>query len=240
MRLVDLGLVSSRARAQAEIAAGTVFVNGRKIRKPSEKVGAADPVELRGLENPWVSRGGLKLAHALETFSIDPKGLACLDIGVSTGGFTEVLLSRGAAHVTAIDVGHGQLHPSLAGDARITHLEGLNAKDLMAEQLREAPMLIVCDVSFVSLKIALTPALSLAPVGAKLCALIKPQFEAGPKAAIKGVVRDPCVHEAVCQSVRSWVEGEGWRVLGLAPSPIAGGDGNREFLIAAEKGLQTP
>jgi 23S rRNA (cytidine1920-2'-O)/16S rRNA (cytidine1409-2'-O)-methyltransferase len=181
-----------------------------------------------------VSRGGLKLAHALDRFAIDPLGLVALDLGASTGGFTDVLLRRGAARVVAVDVGHGQLHESLRQDERVTVFEKLNARDLTMEHVAVMPDLIVADMSFISLKVALPAALDLAAPGARLVALIKPQFEVGRERVGKGgVVRDPALHDEVCREIAAWLGARGWRVLGVTPSPVAGQDGNREFLIGA-------
>jgi 23S rRNA (cytidine1920-2'-O)/16S rRNA (cytidine1409-2'-O)-methyltransferase len=235
--LVDRGLMPTRARARDAILRGTVYVNGVTALKPAAMVetsavlGTDDPVRA------YVSRAALKLAHALDCFGIDPAGLDCLDVGASTGGFTQVLLERGAAHVTSIDVGHGQLAPALAADPRVTAIEGLNARDLRPEHLAAPPCLVVCDVSFISLTLALPPALALAEPEARLVALIKPQFEVGRiVSASSGIVRDPDVHRAVCARISAWIGDEqGWRVLGVEPSPITGGDGSREFLLAAAK-----
>jgi len=235
--LVDRGLTPSRARARDAILRASIHVNGALVLKPAAMV---DSTALLGVDDPaspYVSRAAIKLVHALDHFGIDPASLSCLDIGASTGGFTQVLLERGAAHVTAIDVGHGQLSPLLAEDARVTAIEGLNARSLAADHLPGPPQLIVCDVSFISLTLALPPGLRLAAPGARLVALVKPQFEAGPLASRKtGIVRDAGVHRAVCGRIAAWIgEEHGWRVLGVENSPIAGGDGNREFLLAAEK-----
>ncbi len=235
--LVDRGLTASRARARDAILRGAVVVNGVAATKPGAMV---DPAAVLTAADPaaaYVSRAALKLVHALDRFGIDPAGLYGLDIGASAGGFTQVLLERGAAHVTAVDVGHGQLAPALAEDARVTAIEGLNARDLAAHHSPAPPQLIVCDVSFISLTLALPPALALAAPGARLVALIKPQFEAGRAAVGKtGVIRDLGVHQAVCARISSWIEDDqGWRVLGVAQSPLIGGDGNREFLLAARK-----
>ena len=231
-RLVELGLAESRARARALIEAGAVTVDGLPARKPSQPVAAGAAVALTADPNPWVSRGALKLAHALEAFGLTPHGVA-LDVGASTGGFTEVLLAHGAEPVFAVDVGHGQLHPRLAADPRIVSLEGVNARDIPAG-LVPAVDWIVADVSFISLEKALPGALVLAKPRAVLVALIKPQFEAGPGVVGKdGVLRDAEARQAVCARIRKWLEGQGWQVTGLIPSPIEGGDGNREFLIAA-------
>ena len=226
------GLFESRAKAREAIEAGLVSVDGRIVKKPSEPIDADASIIARA-PYPWVSRGGVKLAHALDRFGVDPEARFCLDIGASTGGFTDVLLSRGARHVVAVDVGHGQLHQRLRADRRVTSLEGQDARALSAAQLAEAPSLIVIDASFISLIALLPHVLSLAAPRADLVALIKPQFEAGRAAAKKGVVRDEKIHAQVCARVKSEIEALGWRVCGVIASPIEGGDGNREFLIHA-------
>ena len=236
--LVERGLAESRARAQALILAGKVFSGERRVEKPGEAVREDAPLELRGgQDHPWVSRGGVKLAHALEHFGLSPEGRVCLDIGASTGGFTDVLLKHGAARVYAVDVGHGQLAWSLRNDPRVVVLERTNARYLDASQVPEPVGVLVCDASFIGLRTVLPAPLALCAPGAWAVALIKPQFEAGPEAVGKGgVVRDPAVHEAVCAAIESWWSGlPGWRVIGLTPSPILGPEGNREFLIAAER-----
>jgi 23S rRNA (cytidine1920-2'-O)/16S rRNA (cytidine1409-2'-O)-methyltransferase len=234
--LVARGLYPTRSRARDAVKRGVVRVRGEVAEKPGRMVEVGDAIEVEDAARGRVSRAGLKLAAALDRFAIDVTGRRALDIGASTGGFTEVLLERGVLHVTALDVGHGQLAPALRFDPRVTVLEGLNARDLTADRLPHRPDLVVCDVSFISLKLALPPALSLAAPGAVLVALIKPQFEAGREAVGKGgIVRDPAVHERVCRDIAAFLEREGWRVLGLVPSPIEGSDGNREFLIAAAK-----
>ncbi len=230
--LAARGLFESRAKAREAIEAGLVRVDGRVIKKPSEPI-AADAEIVACAPYPWVSRGGVKLAHALEVFGVEPEGRLCLDIGASTGGFTDVLLARGARHVVAVDVGHGQLHERLRADARVTSLEGQDARALTPAQLAEAPSLIVIDASFISLVAILPHVLSLAAERAELIALIKPQFEAGRGAVKKGLVRDEKIHAHVCERVRAEIEALGWRVAGVIPSPIEGGDGNREFLIHA-------
>ena len=231
-RLVALGLAPSRARAQALVAAGVVTVDGQPARKASQAVGDASRVAVTGEPNPWVSRAALKLVHALDAFALTPAGIA-LDIGASTGGFTEVLLARGAGHVHAVDVGHGQLHPRIAADPRVTNHEGINARGL-PRGLIPAVDWVVADVSFISLEKALPGALDLARAGATLVALIKPQFEAGPDAVGKGgIIRDAHVHDAVRCRIREWLIDSGWQVTGETESPITGADGNREFLIAA-------
>ena len=185
--------------------------------------------------HPWVSRGGVKLAAALDAFGFDPAGRACLDIGASTGGFAHVLLARGAASVVAVDVGRGQLHSDIAGDPRVTSREATDARSLTANDLPEPPQLLTFDVSFISLAFVLPAVLPLAAPDAGLIALIKPQFEAGRAYVVKGIVRDPAIHDEVCRRISALVQSLGWRVDGLIPSPIEGGDGNREFLIGASR-----
>jgi 23S rRNA (cytidine1920-2'-O)/16S rRNA (cytidine1409-2'-O)-methyltransferase len=234
--LVERGHYETRSRARDAILRGAIKVDGVAAAKPAQAIAAAAEVEIDDPAKAYVSRAALKLLHALDTFALSPRGLACLDVGASTGGFTQALLERGASHVIAIEVGHGQLHESLRGDPRICLLEGLNARDLSEAHLETRPQFVVCDVSFIPLAIALAPALSLAEPGAKLVALIKPQFEAGRDALDgKGIVRDAGIHDAVCGTIASWLQGQNWRVIGTAQSPVEGGDGNREFLIAAEK-----
>ncbi|MEX1153554.1 TlyA family RNA methyltransferase [Parvibaculum sp.] len=235
LALVERGLAPTRARAQGAIRAGHVRVGGKPASKPADLVGDADEIELTAPEHPYVSRGALKLRHALERFALDPSGLVCLDLGVSTGGFTQVLLERGAAQVVAVDVGHGQLAPEIAGDMRVRAIEGLNVKDLTRENMPERIEFIVADLSFIGLRKALPSALALAEPGASLVALIKPQFEVGPENVGRGgIVRDAALHEKACREISRWLEEEmNWRVVGIVPSPIEGGDGNREFLLAA-------
>jgi 23S rRNA (cytidine1920-2'-O)/16S rRNA (cytidine1409-2'-O)-methyltransferase len=229
--LVERGFFSSRARAQAAIAAGLVSADGQTVRKASDPL--AEDARIEASEpHPWVSRGGIKLAAALDAFGLDPKGLACLDVGASTGGFTDVLLARGARSVVAIDVGRGQLDPRLASDPRVSAHEGLDARRLTAEIAGE-PEAIVIDVSFISQTLALPAVLSLAARPAWLVSLVKPQFEVGRHKLTKGAVKDPADLKAACAAVRACVEGLGWTSVGLVPSPIAGGDGAREFLYAA-------
>jgi 23S rRNA (cytidine1920-2'-O)/16S rRNA (cytidine1409-2'-O)-methyltransferase len=232
--LVERGLFPSRTKAQAAIAAGLVTANAAPVRKASEEI-AVDAALSATPAHPYVSRGGVKLAAALDHFKFDPQGRICLDVGASTGGFTQVLLERGAKCVYAVDVGHGQLHESLRGRPEIVSLEQTDIRTLSAAQLNEPPDLVTVDVSFISLKLALPPALALAKPPAQLIALIKPQFEAGRAQAKKGIVRDPAVHAAVCHDISAFVASLGWRVLGIIPSPIAGGDGNAEFLLGAAK-----
>ncbi len=232
--LVDRGLAESRARAQALILAGKVFSGEARIEKPGQTLPVDRPLSLRGQDHPWVSRGGVKLAHGLAHFGLSPAGRVCLDVGASTGGFTQVLLHSGAARVYAVDVGHGQLDWSLRNDPRVAVLERTNARYLAAEQVPEPAGALVCDASFIGLATLLPAPLALCAPGAWACALVKPQFEAGPAAAKGGVVRDPAVHRAVCDRVAGWWAClPGWRVLGVEPSPLLGPEGNREFLLAA-------
>ena len=232
--LVAAGLFESRARAAEAIAAGLVTADGTLVSKPSSKV-AAGTLLTASPTHPYVSRGGLKLAAGLDLFGFDPAGLRCLDVGSSTGGFTDVLLRRGAGHVTAVDVGRDQFHHSLRGDPRITLRESTDIRRLAPADLPGPVDLVVCDASFVSLRIVLPPAFALAGPRAALVALIKPQFEAGRAALKKGIVRDPAIHDAVCRDISAFVEAAGWDMRGLAPSPIAGGDGNLEFLLGARR-----
>ncbi|QPC42074.1 TlyA family RNA methyltransferase [Kaustia mangrovi] len=235
--LVERGLVETRSRARAAILAGAVRVDGTVIAKPAARVARDAALALDPGLDTHVSRAALKLIHALDRFGIDPGGLVALDLGASTGGFTEVLLERGAARVHAVDVGHGQLHPRLAGDPRVIVHEGVNARALDGTVVPEAPALVVCDVSFIGLKLALPPALALAAPGAWLVALVKPQFEVGREGLGKGgIVRDEALREEVCADIRRWLEETaGWTVAGLVRSPITGGDGNVEYLVAARK-----
>jgi 23S rRNA (cytidine1920-2'-O)/16S rRNA (cytidine1409-2'-O)-methyltransferase len=236
--LTERGLAESRARAQALIMAGKVFSGTRRVQKPGESLAADAALEVKGQDHPWVSRGGVKLHHALEVFSLSPEGRVCLDIGASTGGFTDVLLRAGAARVHAVDVGHGQLAWKLRGDPRVRVHEKTNARYLDQAALGEQVDALVCDASFIGLRTLLPAPLGLCAPEAWAVALIKPQFEAGPgQLGSKGVVRDPAVHEAVCEAIRAWWSSlPGWHVLGLAESPITGPEGNKEFLIAARRG----
>ncbi|MFN3614369.1 MAG: TlyA family RNA methyltransferase [Rubrimonas sp.] len=235
--LVARGDAPSRARAQALIAAGVVFVDGARAARPAQNVGASSVIVVSEDPCPWVGRGALKLLHALDAFRLDPSGAVALDLGASTGGFTEVLLARGARHVHAVDVGTGQLHATLRADARVSSHEGVNARDLSTLSLPAIDW-IVADVSFISLTLALPPALGLARPGAVLVALVKPQFEAG-RAAIGrgGRVRDPSALDSARARVRDFLTSAGWTVTHEAESPIAGGDGAKEFLIAAHAPL---
>ena len=235
--LVERGLAESRAKAQAAIMAGLVFSGDKRLDKPGVALPADTPIELRGKPHPWVSRGGVKLAHAIEHFALDAAGRTAIDVGASTGGFTDVLLQHGAKKVFAVDVGEGQLDWKLRNDSRVVVLEKTNARHLTADMIPDAIDCVVCDASFIGLRIVLPAALGLARPGAWAVALIKPQFEVGRDRVGKGgVVRDPALHEEVCATIRDWwSELPGWRVLGIEPSPILGPEGNREFLIAAEK-----
>jgi 23S rRNA (cytidine1920-2'-O)/16S rRNA (cytidine1409-2'-O)-methyltransferase len=235
--LVERGLAESRTRASALVLAGLVFSGERRLDKAGLRLAADVPLEVRGRDHPWASRGGVKLAHALDRFGIDPAGRVCLDVGASTGGFTDVLLARGATKVYAVDVGRGQLAWKLREDARVVVLENTNARRLSRDQVPEPVDLIVCDASFIGLESVLPAPLALAAPGARVIALVKPQFEVGPGNVGKGgVVRDPRLHDEVCRRVAGWLAGRpGWSVLGIAESPILGADGNREFLIAAKR-----
>jgi 23S rRNA (cytidine1920-2'-O)/16S rRNA (cytidine1409-2'-O)-methyltransferase len=234
--LVDRGLVESRAKAQALILAGLVYSGERKIDKAGQAIAADAALEVRGREHPWVSRGGIKLAHALDHFGWDVSGATGLDVGSSTGGFTDVLLQRGAARVFAIDVGTNQLAWKLRQDPRVIVHEQTNARYLTTEIVTEPVDIIVCDASFISLAKVLDTALDLAKPAARLVALIKPQFEADRHEIGKGgVVRDAEVHARVCDAAAAWVASRGWTVAGIAQSPITGPEGNVEFLLAAVK-----
>jgi 23S rRNA (cytidine1920-2'-O)/16S rRNA (cytidine1409-2'-O)-methyltransferase len=236
--LVDQGLAESRAKAQALILAGLVSAGGRRIDKPGTALSEETALALSGPDHPWVSRGGVKLEFAFGHFAIDAVGRVALDIGASTGGFTDVLLARGAARVHAVDVGRGQLAWKLRQDPRVVVHEATNGRYLTGAQIPEPIDLITCDASFIGLLTLLPAPLALAADRAQLVALIKPQFEAGAKAVGKGgVVRDPGVHQAVCQRVAAWVSAQpGWTVIGIVESPIQGPAGNREFLIYARRG----
>ncbi len=233
--LVERGLADSRSRAQSLVMAGLVFSETRCLDKPGHRVAADIPLTVQGPDHPWASRGGVKLAHGLDHFGIEPAGRACLDIGASTGGFTDVLLSGGAAKVYAVDVGHGQLDWKLRRDERVVVLDKTNARHLSPEHIPDPVDLIVCDASFIGLEVVLPAAMALAASGASLVALIKPQFEVGKgKVGRGGIVRDEALRAEVCQTIRAWLDDRpGWRVLGLVESPVTGADGNVEYLIAA-------
>ena len=235
--LVDRGLVESKSRAQALIMAGLVYTGERRLDKPGQPVPEDLQVDLRGQDHPWVSRGGLKLAKAIESFPIAPEGKVAIDVGASTGGFTDVLIQNGAAKVYSVDVGQGQLAWKLRQDPRVVVLEKTNARHLTAEQIPEPVDLVVCDASFIGLETVLPAALSLTKPQAWLAALIKPQFEVGKGRVGKGgVVREPELHKEVCDRIEAWVgDLPGWTVRGIVESPIKGPEGNIEFLIAAEK-----
>jgi len=235
--LVERGLAESRTRAQAVIMAGLVFSGERRIDKPGQLVAPDAVLTVRGSDHPWVSRGGLKLVKALDHFAFDAAGLVCLDVGASTGGFTDVLLSRGAAKVTAVDVGKGQLAWELRNDTRVVVLEGVNARYLSRADVPDPIDLVVCDASFIGLETILPAPMALTAPGARLVALIKPQFEVGKGRVGKGgVVRDTVLHEEVCARIADWLGSQpGWHVRGVTESPITGPKGNKEFLIAAEK-----
>ncbi len=238
--LVSRGLVESRARAQALVLAGLVFSGESRIAKPGQPIAEDAALDVRGRDHPWVSRGGIKLAHALDSFALDPAGAAAMDIGSSTGGFTDVLLSRGACHVFAVDSGTNQLAWKLRQDPRVTVLEQTSARILTAQQITAPCGWVVCDASFIGLAKVLEVPLRLAAADCQLVALIKPQFEVGRGEVGKGgVVRDPALHQRVCDEVRGWLEATGWRIQGIAPSPITGPEGNVEFLIAAQRGINT-
>ncbi len=235
--LLDRGLVESRARGQALILAGKVFSGEQRIAKAGDLLPEEITLEIRGQDHPWVSRGGLKLDHALRHFALSPQGRVCLDVGASTGGFTDVLLHHGALRVHAVDVGHGQLAWKLRQDPRVVVHERVNARHLGPDALGAAVQVLVCDASFIGLRTLLPGPLRLCEPGSWAVLLVKPQFEAGPgKVGAKGVVRDPEVHQAVCDQVAAWLEAEpGWSVLGVEASPITGPAGNREFLLAAHR-----
>lgn len=234
--LVARGLAESRARAQALVLAGLVYSGETKLAKAGQSLAQDAPLEVRGRDHPWVSRGGIKLAHALDHFGLDPAGAVAMDIGSSTGGFTDVLLTRGAEHVYAVDSGTNQLAWKLRQDNRVTVLEKTSARVLTASQIDRPCDWVVCDASFIGLAKVLDNPLRLAARSCQLVALIKPQFEAGRVEVGKsGVVRDPAVHARVCAEVRQWLESDGWQVQGIVESPIQGPEGNVEFLIAARR-----
>ena len=234
--LVSRGLAESRTKAQALIMAGAVFSGEKKLAKSGDMLAEDAPIEVRGKDHPWVSRGGIKLDHGLTHFGFDVAGAVALDVGSSTGGFTDVLLARGAAKVYAVDVGTNQLAWKLRQDPRVIVHEQTNARSLDNSIIPEPVDIIVCDASFIGLAKVLEAPLRLARPGATLVALVKPQFEAGREEVRKGgVVRDPAVHRRVCDEAAAWVETRGWRVLGIEPSPITGPEGNIEFLLGATK-----
>ena len=233
--LVARGLFESRARAQAAIAAGRVTADGSLVRKPSDRISSAAAIGADPAHH-YVSRGGLKLAAALESFSLDIAGRVCLDVGSSTGGFTEVLLARGARHVFAVDVGRVQLHARLRNRQQVTSIEQTDIRNLNPSRLSESPDFAAIDVSFISLKLVLPPVSDLLKPAATLVALIKPQFEAGRRHIKKGIVRDAAVQAAICDDITQVLTDLGWHVAGCIPSPILGGDGNREFFVEAQRG----
>ncbi len=234
-RLVDLGLFESRAAARAAIEAGGVVADGATVRKPSQLVSETASIEAKPA-HPYVSRGGLKLAHALNVLDLEPSGRVCLDIGVSTGGFSDVLLQRGAARVTAVDVGRGQLHPGVAQDPRLVSLEATDARSLTVDQISPAPDLIVCDASFIGLEKVLPAALALSAPGADLVALFKPQFQVGPDHVGKGgLVKDAAAISRAAARFEAWCDAQGWPIAAWTDSPILGGDGNAERLVHARR-----
>ena len=232
--LVEHGLFASRARAQEAIEAGLVRADGEPVRKASQSLESDARLEASPA-HPWASRGGLKLAAALDAFGLDPAGRLCLDVGASTGGFTDVLLARGARAVVAVDVGHGQIDSRLAADPRVRVLEGRDARKLTTADFDEPPGAVVCDVSFISQRLVLPAVLPLAARGAWLASLVKPQFEVGPTRLTKGLVKDEAALAQACHAVQAAVVALGWRPLGLMPSPILGGEGAREFLLGARR-----
>ncbi len=235
--LVARGLAESRTRAQALVMAGLVFSGETKLLKSGQQMAEGAVLDVRGRDHPWVSRGGIKLAHALKEFGLDPDGVTAVDVGSSTGGFTDVLLQGGARHVFAVDSGTNQLAWKLRQDDRVTVMEQTSARILTAEMINCAYSWVVCDASFISLRKVLEVPLTLAEKQCQLVALIKPQFEVERGEVGKGgVVRDPALHQRVCNEVRSWLEGNGWDVQGITESPITGPEGNVEFLIAASRG----
>ena len=239
--LVERGLCPSRARARDAIKRGMVQIDGKVAAKPSRIVGLEASLSLQDPAAGYVSRAALKLLAGLDRFGFDPNGRTCVDIGASTGGFCQVLLERGATKVYGIDVGHDQMHPNLLGNERLVSLEGVNARALDASHVPEPFDCLVNDVSFISLRLALPPALQMAQHGAFACLLVKPQFEVGKQGIGKGgLVRDPATGDAAARSIADWLDGEdgpchGWRVIDLVPSPILGGDGNKEYLLGAIK-----
>jgi len=236
--LVEQGLAESRTKAQALILAGLVSSGARRVDKPGEQLASDAVLVLKGRDHPWVSRGGIKLAHALNHFQVIAEGMVALDIGASTGGFTDVLLDRGVRRVYAVDVGHGQLAWQLRQDPRVVVRERVNARHLTRGDIPEPVDLITCDASFIGLSVVLPAPLALAAEGAQLVALVKPQFEAGrAQVGTGGVVRDPEIHREVCERAASWVAAQpGWLVVGIVESPVLGPEGNREFLLYARRG----
>lgn len=235
--LVERGLAESRARAQALVMAGLVFAGEVRVDKPGQQVKDGVAIEVRGRDHPWVGRGGVKLAHAIAHFGLDPRGAVAMDIGSSTGGFTDVLLTNGAERVFAVDSGTNQLAWKLRQDPRVTVLEQTSARILTPEQIDAPCNWVVCDASFIGLAKVLEVPLRLAARECRLVALIKPQFEVGRGEVGKGgVVRDPVLHERVCNEVRDWLEADGWVIQGIVESPIKGPEGNIEFLVSAQRG----
>jgi 23S rRNA (cytidine1920-2'-O)/16S rRNA (cytidine1409-2'-O)-methyltransferase len=235
--LVERGLAESRARAQALVMAGLVYAGDKRVDKAGQQLAEDAAVEVRGRDHPWVGRGGVKLAHALKVFGLDPTGAVAMDIGSSTGGFTEVLLEHGAAHVFAVDVGTNQLAWKLRHDPRVTVFEKTNARHLTAAQIDRPCDWVVCDASFIGLAKVLEVPLALAAPQATLVALIKPQFEVRREEVGKGgIIRDTALHARVCGEVTQWLESIGWRIGGVVPSPITGSEGNTEFLVCARRG----
>ena len=237
LMLVNTGLVESRAKAQALIMAGLVYAGTARVAKAGDLLAEDAQLSVKGQDHPWVSRGGVKLAHGLAHFGLNPAGRIGLDVGASTGGFTDVLLTHDAVKVYAVDVGHGQLAWKLRSDPRVIVMEKTNARHLTPEQIPEPFGALVCDASFIGLQTVLPAGLALCAPGAFAVVLIKPQFEAGPGQVGKGgVVRDPAIHEEVCARIENWFSAlPGWTVLGITPSPIKGPEGNVEFLIAAQR-----
>ena len=234
LALVQRGFFASRAKAQEAIAAGRVKIDGRVLNKAAEPVAPDAAIEAEPLY-PWVSRGGVKLAATLDAFGFDPKDAICLDLGASTGGFTQVLLARGAAQVYAVDVGHGQLHEALRDDPRIVSREGVDARRLQASDFPTPPNFITCDLSFISLKLVLPGIFKIVARPAQLVCLIKPQFEVGPAHVVKGLVKDEAQQQRACSEIEDLIRRAGWEIAGIIPSPISGGDGNREFLVGATR-----
>ncbi|MEG3620205.1 TlyA family RNA methyltransferase [Magnetovibrio sp. PR-2] len=239
--LVERGLVESRTRAQALIMAGNVYSDTKRLDKAGQQVKDDIPIEIKGQDHPWVSRGGLKLEKGLAHFNIDPTGFTCIDVGASTGGFTDVLLTNGANKVYAVDVGQGQLAWKLRSDERVVVMEKTNARHLTAEDIPDPIDMVVCDASFIGLETVLPAALNLVKPGGHVIALIKPQFEVGKGRVGKGgVVREPELHQEVCDRIEAWLNTlDGWSVLGITESPIKGPEGNVEFLIGGRKAMVT-